>query len=110
MTAFNVNHQEMSTTGDQAGGKAQEADGIQQKLNAADGLVPPQAWGLIGHLGIHSAYTDLFGTLQNHVSEMIQGVQRLGEDISSAADRYRESDQTAEEKLKDIQKDLESDD
>ena len=106
MTGFNVNHEELAATGDQTGDKAKDADGLQEKLNSADGLVPPKAWGLIGHLEIHHAYTEMFGTLQEHMSNMIQGVRKLGEDINNAADQYRQNDEAAEEKLKDIQKEL----
>lgn len=106
MSGLQVNHRELANTGAKTADKAKEADGIQQKLGAANGLIPEKAWGLLGNLTVHHMYTDMLGAFQDHVSNMVQGMEKLADDIRSTADHYRQNDEAAEEKFKDIEKEL----
>jgi uncharacterized protein YukE len=106
VTGFGVDHQKLSETAGQTSSKAKDAEGIQQKVSSADGLVPPQAWGLLGKMTVHNAYTSMLGTFQDHLSNMAQGIQKLADDIKATADQYRQNDEDAQEKLKDIEKEL----
>jgi uncharacterized protein YukE len=106
VSGFKADHEQLAATGAKAGDKAKQAEGIQQKLDSANGLVPEKAWGLLGNMTVHHAYNGVLSTLQDHVSNMIKGVQKLADDIKDTADHYRQSDEAVEEKLKDLEKEM----
>jgi uncharacterized protein YukE len=103
---YQVNHQELADAGKKAGDKGQEAQSIQQKVDAANGIVPDKAWGLLGNLTVHSQYTEMFGTLQDHVGGMITGVRNLADTITGIAEEYRQNDSDAGDKFKTIEAEL----
>lgn len=100
---YQVNHTELTGAGTKTDGKASEAQGIQDKVNAADGQVPEKAWGLIGQVKLYGFYTNLLGELKDHVAEMIQGVQKLASDITATADLYKQNEDDVAQKFKDIE-------
>ena len=101
-----VNHNQLAAAGKQTEGKAAEAQGIQAKVAAADGQVPAQAWGKLGDLSIYRVYTSMFGTFKDHIADLIQGVEKLSDNIKATAEAYRQNESDTEDKFTDIVNDL----
>jgi uncharacterized protein YukE len=97
---------ELTSAASRTNDKADAAQTIRQKVDAANGSVPAKAWGLLGDLTVHNWYTTVYGTFSDQVNKMIQGVQNLATDIKSTADAYQLNEETVGEKFTDIEADL----
>lgn len=106
MTSFDVNHQQLAESGAKTADKSNDARSIEQKVSGAEGLVPEKAWGLLGDLTVFGVYSEMLGTFKDHMTEMVAGVQKLGDDIKATAEEYRQNESDTEEKFKDIAKEL----
>ncbi len=103
---YQVNHAEVAATGDAAAAKANEAEGIKGKVAAANGLVPSQAWGLLGQMGPYEIYQAFYGSFSDHVSNMVSGLHELSDNLKKTADQYKQNEDEINDKLKDVMKDL----
>lgn len=103
---YQVHTGEVATAGEQTDGKAQEAEGIRSKVDAANGKVPSQAWGLLGDLTVYNWYQQVYGTFSDHVDKMISGVQKLADDIKTTAQRYDQNEDEVGKSFSDIENEL----
>lgn len=103
---YQVNHAEVKATGDAATDKANEAEGIKGKVAAANGQVPSQAWGLLGHMGPYEIYQAFYSSFSDHVNDMVSGLQKLADNLKTTADQYKQNEDDINDKLKDVMNDL----
>jgi uncharacterized protein YukE len=103
---YQVNHEELADTASKTGDKAAEAEGIRAKVDAANGLVPSKAWGLLGNLTVYGRYQEVYATFSDHVNKMIAGVQKLSDDIKTTAERYKQNEDAVQEKFDEIGREL----
>jgi uncharacterized protein YukE len=106
MAGYQANHQQITDTGAKTADKAREAESVRSKVDAANGLVPSQAWGLLGNMGPFQIYTGLYNTFNDHVGKMIQGVQKLASDIQATADQYKQNEDAIQEKFKEVENEM----
>ncbi|HWE89600.1 MAG TPA: hypothetical protein VG317_09080 [Pseudonocardiaceae bacterium] len=106
MAGYQANHQEITDTGAKTADKAQEAESIRSKVDAANGLVPSKAWGLLGNMTVYGKYTEMYSTFSEHVNKMVQGVQHLADDIKTTADQYKQNEEAVQEKFKEIENEM----
>lgn len=103
---FQVNHAQLTDASGRTAAQASAADSIKGKVAAANGQVPSKAWGLLGNLTVYHAYTEMLGQLNDHVSDMIQSVQKLASDIKTTADQYKQNEDDVAKSFQGIQNDL----
>lgn len=103
---FGVNHAEISAAGDAASEKATEAEGIKGKVAAANGKVPSQAWGLLGHMGPYEIYQAFYSSFSDHVNDMVSGLHELSDNLKKTADQYKQNEDDINDKLKEVMDDL----
>jgi hypothetical protein len=99
---------EITQAGAQAESKGQQAQTVQAKIAAADGMVPEKAWGLLGNLTVRHTYSDVLSQLTDHMSHMKQGIAKLADDIKATADQYRQNEADVAQKFAEIQNDLDA--
>lgn len=103
---YEVNHQELTEAANRTSAAGDTAQGIQQKVAAANGVVPQKAWGLLGNLTVYQWYESLYGTFTDHVQQMVTGVHNLAHDIASTAAHYKQNDSDIQDRFTEIESDL----
>jgi uncharacterized protein YukE len=103
---YQVVHPELSAAADKTSGKADDADSIRQKVSAANGSVPSQAWGLLGNMTCFGIYQEVYSTFSGHVDKMITGVRNLAADIKTTADQYHQNEDAVAESFTDVEQEL----
>jgi uncharacterized protein YukE len=98
-----VNHQEVSDAGSKTAAKAGDAETIKAKIQSAQ--VEDGSWGLVGKI-TEGAYSGLLGQLNDHMSQMSSGIQKLGDTIKQIASNYKENEDSISSGFEDIVKEI----
>lgn len=98
-----VSHQEVSDTGSATAQKSGEAESIKSKIQSAQ--VEDGSWGLVGKI-TEGSYKDLLSQLDDHMSHMSQGIEKLADTIKQIAANYKENEDSISESFKEIDKEI----